>query len=66
MPSIFIAQVQPSYKIWSVVTSHNINKGDTVIFDIGLSGFGYINPKYLKFTLYIYSLLSGYKLNKDN
>ena len=43
---------QPSYKIWSVVTSRNINKGDMVIFDIGLSGFGNINKNYLKLTLY--------------
>lgn len=46
------AQIQPSYKIWSVLSNHNINLGDTVIFDIGLSGYGNINPKFLKFTLY--------------
>ena len=43
---------QPSYKIWSVIASQNINKGDTVVFDLGLSGNGDINPNLLKFNLY--------------
>ncbi len=49
--SIF-AQSQPSYKIWSVVTNPTLDKGDTLTFDIGLSGNGVIDTKYLKFALY--------------
>lgn len=45
-------QSHPSYKIWSIITNPEINLGDTVKFVVGLNGYGFINPKFTKITVY--------------